>query len=73
MIANQTTIFALDPAARSRVNTVFMTALFLGASLGSAGGSAAWAWGGWHAVCGVCALFTTAALAVHLAGRYPPR
>lgn len=73
MIANQTTIFALDPAARSRVNTVFMTALFLGASLGSAGGSAAWAWGGWPAVCGVCALLTTAALAVHLAGRYPSR
>lgn len=73
MIANQTVVFALDPAARSRVNTVFMTALFLGASLGSAGGSAAWAWGGWPAVCGLSALLTAAALVAHLTGRYPAR
>lgn len=50
MISNQHIIFALRPEARSRINTIFMGAMFLGGSAGSA--AAAWAWSieGWKAV-----------------------
>lgn len=70
MIAHQSVVFALDDAARSRVNTVFMTIMFIGGAVGSAGGGAAWGWAGWHGVCGFGIALTVAALAVYLAGRY---
>ncbi|GGK87765.1 MFS transporter [Sphaerisporangium melleum] len=50
-ITNQATIFAdADGGTRSRVNTVYMTAYFLGGSLGSAAAGAAWPYGGWSTV-----------------------
>jgi predicted MFS family arabinose efflux permease len=42
LIANQVKIYSLDPNARSRLNTVFMVATFLGASLGSVVGTYGW-------------------------------
>ncbi|MGI4875575.1 MAG: MFS transporter [Janthinobacterium lividum] len=57
-IANQTLIFSLRPEARSRLNTVYMTAYFTGGSLGSWLGGLAWAHYGWPGVClagGACA------------------
>jgi predicted MFS family arabinose efflux permease len=50
-ISNQTAIFALVPEARSRLNTVYMTAYFTGGSLGSVLGGLAWTHGGWPGVC----------------------
>ena len=50
-IANQARIFKLDPAARARLNTVYMVATFGGGALGSVIGSLAWSAGGWHGVC----------------------
>lgn len=50
LIANQHIIYALEPAARSRINTVFMTSMFLGGSAGSALSFAAWSYGGWFGV-----------------------
>jgi predicted MFS family arabinose efflux permease len=49
-IANQARIFKLDPAARARLNTVYMVLTFAGGASGSL--LAVWAWGhgGWHGV-----------------------
>ena len=50
-ISNQSRIYAIRPEARSRMNTAYMVAYFIGGSLGSYGG--AWGWGraGWGGVC----------------------
>ncbi|MGC1295400.1 MAG: MFS transporter [Alloacidobacterium sp.] len=50
-IANQTRIFGLEPGARGRINTVYMTTYFLGGSLGSLFSTIAWAHWGWGGVC----------------------
>lgn len=69
LVSNQHAVYSLRPAARSRVNTVFMTGMFLGGSLGSAGATFAWARGGWPAVCGYGALLAAAALSFELLSR----
>jgi predicted MFS family arabinose efflux permease len=51
LIANQVKIYSLDPNARSRLNTVFMVATFLGASLGSVFGTHGWKQMQWTGVC----------------------
>ena len=61
-ISNQSMIFALVPEARSRLNTVYMTAYFIGGSLGSIAGGLAWTHGGWPGVCGMGLGFAGAAL-----------
>ena len=50
-IANQTRIFGLEPGARGRINTIYMTVYFLGGSLGSLFSTMAWARWGWGGVC----------------------
>jgi predicted MFS family arabinose efflux permease len=47
LISNQHIIYALDAEARSRLNTVFMTGMFLGGAAGSAMATLAWGQGGW--------------------------
>ena len=47
-ISNQNVIYALAPEARSRINAVYMTTYFMGASIGSALGSWAWLHHGWN-------------------------
>jgi predicted MFS family arabinose efflux permease len=53
LVANQVKIYSLDRNARSRLNTVFMVATFLGASLGSVLGTYGWSIAQWTGVCGV--------------------
>ncbi len=50
-VANQTRIYALDPGARSRLNTVYMFCYFSGGSFGSWLGAPCWQYQGWLAVC----------------------
>ncbi|SFJ73131.1 Predicted arabinose efflux permease, MFS family [Paenibacillus sp. UNC496MF] len=50
-VANMARIYALEPAARSRINTVQMVTTFLGGAIGSSLGSFAWNHGGWRGVC----------------------
>ena len=49
-ISNQSRIYALSPDARSRVNTVYMVAYFIGGAAGSAVGAAVWPVFGWVGV-----------------------
>ncbi|HTH18324.1 MAG TPA: MFS transporter [Magnetospirillum sp.] len=74
MIANQTRVYALDAAARSRLNTVYMTVMFSGGALGSALGARAWAGWGWDGVCALGAAMGLAAALIEmlaLKGRRP--
>jgi len=50
MVSNQHIVFALRPEARNRLNTIYMTSIFLSGSLGSAGATVVWHHGGWLAV-----------------------
>jgi predicted MFS family arabinose efflux permease len=52
-ITNQSIIFALDPAKRSRINSAYMVCYFLGAASGSFIGGAAFEAGGWALSCGI--------------------
>ncbi|CAB3768420.1 MFS transporter [Burkholderia sp. MSh2] len=60
----------LNPAARGRLNGLFVGLFFIGGALGAALAGSAWAWGGWSAVCGVGFAFAgTAAVFGRSAGR----
>ena len=50
-ITNQATVAQLLPAARGRLNAVYMAGYFIGAAAGSALGTLAWNWGGWQGAC----------------------
>ena len=68
-ISNQSRIYALRPEARSRVNTVYLVAYFIGGAVGSAVGAATWHVFGWLGVCAAGAAFTALAGWVHLGMR----
>lgn len=51
-VANQARVYALDPTARSRLNTVFMTGMLGGGAAGAGLAGAAYAIWGWGGVCG---------------------
>ncbi|MET0571024.1 MAG: MFS transporter, partial [Pedobacter agri] len=50
-VTNQTRIYTLIPEARNRLNTIFMSVSFIGASCGSALGLWLWGHGGWAMFC----------------------
>lgn len=50
-VANQARVYTLDPAARSRLNTVFMATMLVGGAVGAGVGGAAYAVWGWTGTC----------------------
>ncbi|WP_084534864.1 MFS transporter [Nocardia yamanashiensis] len=61
-LTNQSAIYALDPAARSRLTTAYMVTYFLGGVAGSVTAGVAYQAGGWGLVCGIgCAAMLVAA------------
>jgi len=66
LVSNQHIIYALDPEARSRLNTIFMTGMFLGGATGSAVATVAWGYGGWSAVSLLGAFLAVVALGVRI-------
>jgi predicted MFS family arabinose efflux permease len=49
--SNQSIIFRLHPEAKSRINSIYMTAYFIGGACGSALGVYSWHHGGWNMTC----------------------
>ncbi|WP_244294680.1 MFS transporter [Pannonibacter sp. P2PFMT1] len=52
-VANQARVFALDPTARSRLNTVFMATMLFGGAIGAGLGGLAFSHFGWSGTCAV--------------------
>ncbi|WP_250152273.1 MFS transporter [Ancylobacter radicis] len=66
LVSNQHIVFALRPAARARLNTVLMGAMFLGGAIGSALATLAWQNGGWGLVCLLGLGFASVGTAIQL-------
>ncbi|MFD1541791.1 MFS transporter [Nonomuraea guangzhouensis] len=77
--SSQNVLYALRPEARNRINSAFMTSLFLGGAVGSALTSVIWVNGGWTGVCvlgatlsaGTVALWGLERVTVNRAERQP--
>ena len=69
LVAHQTIVYGLEPAARSRLNALLFTGMFVGMSAGAALGSVALAQWGWAGVVAVATLGAVAALGVRMGGR----
>jgi predicted MFS family arabinose efflux permease len=67
-IQNQQLVFAIDPSARSRLNTGYMVTYFLGGAIGSATTGLAYGLGGWPAVAVLGIGYAAAGLLVWLVG-----
>ncbi|MBO7828876.1 MFS transporter [Burkholderia pseudomallei] len=63
MVLGQREIYALDAHSRNRLNSIYMTSIFVGGAIGSALASALYEHGGWTWIATVAALFPLAALA----------
>ncbi|RKG68250.1 MFS transporter [Corallococcus sp. CA054B] len=68
LVAHQTLVFGIEPAARSRLNAVLFAGVFAGMSVGAASGSLVLARWGWV---GVTLLATASALAALLVRLFP--
>jgi len=65
-ISNQSAIYALRPRARSRLNTAYMVAYFVGGAVMSAAASLIYSVAGWGGVCVLGAATAAAALCLWL-------
>lgn len=69
LISNQHVIYALKPEARSRLNTLFMSGMFVGGAAGSWGAGMSWRLGGWHTACIFGGILVLIAFSLHFTGR----
>lgn len=68
-LSNQALIFALDPSARNRINTVYMVTYFLGGATGSYLSSLIWNYYQWTGVSIMGVTLSVIALLVHVFNR----
>lgn len=73
LVSNQHVIYGLHPEYKSRLNTLFMTTMFVGGAIGSLLASVAWGHGGWFAVCVLGGVLPVGALLLSLVRRPAPR
>ncbi|WP_067065759.1 MFS transporter [Roseateles chitosanitabidus] len=66
LVAHQTIVYSLDPAARSRLNALLFTGMFIGMASGAALGSVLLASWGWIAVTLMAAVSSVVALVIRL-------
>jgi len=69
LISNQHVVYALRPEARSRLNTLFMSGMFVGGAAGSWGASVSWRLGGWHTACVFGGALALLGFVLHFSGR----
>ncbi|RVO72945.1 MFS transporter [Sinorhizobium medicae] len=72
LILNQMRLFAVSGAERSRLNSAFITANFLGGAAGSAAAGSLWAAGDWTAIVVAGAAISTVSLVIWVLGRRGP-
>lgn len=72
-VTNIATIYTLDETAHSRINTVYMTAYFIGGALGTAAGVFCWEAGGWNLVAWQLLTWSTLALLIVVSNYYKQR
>lgn len=70
LVAHQTLVYGQAPEARSRLNALLFTVVFIGMATGAALGSLALAHWGWNGVVALSTLAGAAALAVRFASRH---
>lgn len=69
VVSNQHKIYRLRPDARGRVNTLFMSGIFIGGTIGSAGASTLYHIAGWSAVCLFGAAMASLAITLQVTGK----
>ena len=62
MVLGQREIYALDPTSRNRLNSIYMTSIFVGGAVGSALASTLYEHGGWTSISVAGSLFPLLAL-----------
>lgn len=65
MVSHQSIIYALDPSARSRINALFVSGLFVFFALGSFAGNTAFVTWGWRGLTTLCLISCTGAYGMH--------
>lgn len=69
LVAHQTLVYGIEPGARSRLNALLFTGMFIGMAAGAALGSLALAQWGWLGVVGLATVASLAALAARMLHR----
>ena len=65
-VSCQARLYGLNPAARSRFNTIYMFMYFIGGSLGSLLGTLGWSIAKWNGVCGAACFLLIVALVFYI-------
>lgn len=73
MVANQTIIYGLQPAARTRINSIYMIIYFGGGALGAGTALFLWQRLGWTGVLTSCCFFALASSLVHKVAKKQPQ